>query len=132
MIDMKSLVSGILGAIIGVLGSYGLYFLSRFITARAALRAKLLESREVTVIHDSTSIPPAKWYSNNFQEVWRLLLEYRETIPFLFRREIDAAWSKYKGAKTTFLSEHYAPPSNDDVERRVDALLKAVGYKRPE
>ncbi|HOF09059.1 MAG TPA: hypothetical protein PLV33_03580 [Opitutaceae bacterium] len=131
-ITFDSLVSGILGALLGVLSTIILYANDHLRSARSALRARLIDLKEVQPIRASGCNPPSavERYEATYKEIWSLFLVYRESLLLSRRKKIDAAWSAYNGNNTGFLSGTFiAPNGASDVQKRVDSLLDAIGCK---
>ncbi len=124
------LSSGFIGALLGVAGSFGIFFLSNWRSAKENLRDKLLELKPVTMIHTGASPNRCAQYETSFFAVWKLVFAYRQTLPYCCRRDIDKAWDEYKGGKSSFGGSMYVGPTSDtQVEKRVKALMKALGYE---
>ena len=134
--DLKTsdLLSGFVGATLGVFASYGLFRLGELNTARRQLRDRLIDLKNPKGPHIPGEVfrDYTVFYENSFHDVWKLVLRYRETLPLFCRGNLDRAWTHYKGHPDGIELELYAiAPSQEEVFRRVDVLLGAVGYKSP-
>ena len=122
------LLSGFIGAFLGAATTAMLYLHSRWISARHALRSKLIDLKSVEVIQIDATVSRVVMYKATYKEVWVLFLAYRDSLPFFRRSAADEAWSYYKGIDTTHPA-YVAPNSDGMVSNRVDELLKAIGHE---
>jgi hypothetical protein len=127
--------SGLIGSVIGVIGSIGLYWHSRYISTRRALVDRLS-----ILLHDvywNCSGPDVrKTWDANLKETWVLYNAFMDFAPPIKRGRVRKSWEKYKGedhdnvkklAKQGIIVDSMAPPkSKDEFLQRIDALSSEV------
>jgi hypothetical protein len=133
-ITVDSLVSGFIGAFVGVFAAFLIHDYSNWRKARQNLRDRLLELRCVKVFVPGDPFTDYRaLYNDSFTEVWKLFLAYRDSEPFFRRARLDEAWLQYKGQKKgrkSLAGDMYVPPITDEeTSRRVDCLLRAIGHE---
>jgi hypothetical protein len=130
-LTLDNLASGFIGAILGVLASFAIYFHANWRSARNQLRAKLIDMKSVEAAYVGNGIDYIARYKATFKEMWNLVLTYRNTLPCFFRGRIDRAWVEYTGNKKGHFPDSFIAPSQEEaVHQRVDLLLQAINYKK--
>lgn len=128
-----SLLSGFVGAVLGVGASFLIYDMSCWRVARQNLRERLLDQKSISVwVEGEPYTSYCVLFKDTFPGVWKLFLAYRETLPFFLRGRANRAWSKYKGYKNeNWTGEMLAAPTSDEQAfQRVDDLLEAIGHRK--
>jgi len=94
--ESSNLLSGIIGAIIGVAATIVLYWHSRYISTKRALVDRLITLR-YDVWYNCTDADIFKQWDTTLKEIWLLYNALFDFAPFWKRKSIAKAWDTYKG-----------------------------------
>ena len=132
-ITADNLASGFIGSVLGAFVTYFIYYVSCWRTAKNNLIIKLIgmkNFRFATIEGIDPAIDQVRLYKDSFSEVYGLFLIYRGTFP-CFRCNTERIWKKYAGTDgLAILKEtHKGLNTNEEAGKRIDILLKEIGYK---
>ena len=94
--ESSNLLSGIIGALIGVTATIVLYWHSRYISAKRALADKLIILRH-DVWWNCNDSEIFKTWDASLKEIWLLYNAVFDFAPFWKKKHIQNGWEKYKG-----------------------------------
>ena len=134
LINLSSGTLGaILGTIFGFIGSLYIYYVGSRRRSKEKLIIALIGLKNYQFARIGGIDPDLDQvaaYKRTFHEIYGLYLTYRGTF-LCSRGRTEKIWCKYTGnKKCEFVKELFTGPvNNSDVEERIDALLKEIGYK---
>lgn len=134
--DVSNLLSGLIGALVGILSTFVLYWHDRYVTAKLVLTDRLYILFQ-DVFWSGSNLDIYKTWDASIRDLWNPYSTVLYFTPWFRRRSLRKAWENYKGEKREVMEQlelegmivdnKNAPKNGEEFVRRIHDFLAALG-----